>query len=165
MRTRRPNWIIAASFVLACAGCSTPVVKESERAPQTAARPSPREARVETKPSPTPSPKEVAVNRSEQELQRGIQSYEEAAYKLAARQFQSALDLGLEAKSDQAKAHKYLAFIWCISGRERACRDEFHKALAADPSFELEVAEAGHPIWGPVFRNAKAAPAGKPKSK
>jgi hypothetical protein len=26
-----------------------------------------------------------------------------------------------------------------------------------DPSFELEASEAGHPIWGPVFRNVKNA--------
>ncbi|MBI2295732.1 MAG: TssQ family T6SS-associated lipoprotein [Betaproteobacteria bacterium] len=70
-------------------------------------------------------------------------------------QLQSALDAGL-GKSDQVKAHKHLAFIHCSSGREPRCRDEFRKALAADPGFDLDPAEAGHPTWGPVFRSVKA---------
>ena len=35
-------------------------------------------------------------------------------------------------------------------------RDQFQKALDADPKFELEPAEAGHPIWGPALRSVKA---------
>ena len=54
------------------------------------------------------------------------------------------------------KAHKYLAFIHCVSGRQRPCRDEFRKAIEINPSMELEPSETGHPIWGPEFRSAKA---------
>jgi hypothetical protein len=36
-----------------------------------------------------------------------------------------------------------------------ACREEFRKALTMDPSLELSPAEAGHPVWGPVFRSLK----------
>jgi hypothetical protein len=36
------------------------------------------------------------------------------------------------------------------------CRDEFRAALDIDPSMQLEPAEAGHPVWGPVFRSVKA---------
>jgi hypothetical protein len=96
---------------------------------------------------------------------KGHQSYEEGAYKSAAKQFQAALDLGLDARGDQAKAHKYLAFITCTSGREKACREEFRKALDADPTFELEPAEAGHPIWAPIFRKVKADAASKENRK
>ena len=49
-----------------------------------------------------------------------------------------------------------LAFIHCVSSRERQCREEFRKALAIDPALELAPAEAGHPVWGPVFRSVKA---------
>jgi hypothetical protein len=52
-------------------------------------------------------------------------------------------------------ANKYLAFISCVSGRDRQCRAYFRRALELNPSFELEPAEAGHPTWGPVFRNVK----------
>ena len=59
-------------------------------------------------------------------------------------------------RSEQVTAHKYLAFIHCTSGREKQCRDEFRKVLDIDPALELEPAEAGHPVWGPVFRSVKA---------
>lgn len=94
-------------------------------------------------------------NKGEQELSAGVTKYEDGDYKGSAKDLQTALDEGL-AKPDQVKAHKYLAFIHCVSGRERQCRDEFRKALEIDPGFELKPAEAGHPIWGPVFRNVKA---------
>ena len=109
--------------------------------------------------------KSPAPSKGEQELERAIKGYEEGTYKNAARQFQAALDLGLDAKSNQATAHKYLAFIACVSGREKSCRDEFRKALEADPAFDLAAAEVGHPIWGAAFRSVKADTAMKAKSK
>ena len=93
--------------------------------------------------------------KGEQDLASGIKQYEDANYAEAARLLQSALDQGL-GRDDQVKAHKYLAFIHCVSGRERRCRDEFRTALKIDPSFELAANEAGHPIWGPAFRAVKA---------
>ena len=36
------------------------------------------------------------------------------------------------------------------------CREEFRKALDIDPSFELSEDEAGHPVWGSVFRGLKS---------
>ncbi|MGH8702698.1 MAG: TssQ family T6SS-associated lipoprotein [Burkholderiales bacterium] len=90
-----------------------------------------------------------------QDLADGIKQYEDANYSEAARLLQSSLDQGLRT-DDEVKAHKYLAFIHCISGREQRCRDEFRAALKIDPSFELAANEAGHPIWGPAFRAAKA---------
>ena len=89
------------------------------------------------------------------DLASGIRQYENANYAEAARQLQSALDQGL-AREDQVRAHKYLAFIHCVSGREQRCRDEFRAALKIDPSFELAPNEVGHPIWGPAFRSAKS---------
>ena len=58
-------------------------------------------------------------------------------------------------EKERASAHKHLAFIHCASSRERQCRDEFRRALAVDPSLELDAAEAGHPVWGPIFRQVK----------
>lgn len=88
------------------------------------------------------------------DLAQGIKQYDDANYSEAARLLQSSLKQGL-GRSDQVKAHKYLAFIHCVSGRERRCRDEFRSALKIDPSFELAANEAGHPIWGPAFRTVK----------
>lgn len=95
------------------------------------------------------------TSKGSQDLSNGIKQYEDANYSEAARLLQSSLDKGL-GSSDQVKAHKYLAFIHCVSGREQRCRDEFRAALKIDPTFELAANEAGHPIWGPAFRSAKA---------
>ncbi|HEX6829422.1 MAG TPA: TssQ family T6SS-associated lipoprotein, partial [Burkholderiales bacterium] len=84
----------------------------------------------------------------EQELSAGVREYEEGNYREAQTRLQKALETGLSSKADQATAHKYLAFTYCVTSREKQCRDEFRKALDADPGFELSPAEAGHPIWG-----------------
>src|SRR5579863_963209 len=96
-----------------------------------------------------------APNKAEQNLTAGIKLYEDGTYADAAKSLQAALDGGLD-KVDQVKAHKYLAFIDCVSDHEKLCRDEFAKALAIDPGFTLKPAEAGHPIWGPVFVSVKS---------
>ena len=95
-------------------------------------------------------------SKAEQALAAGIKQFEEGEYADATRSLQSALDLGLAGDSNRIKAHKYLAFIHCVSGRQRPCRDAFVKALEINPSMQLEPAERGHPIWGPEFRSAKA---------
>jgi len=84
----------------------------------------------------------------------GMRQYENAQYVESARNLQAAVDLGLPA-GPRARAHKHLAFIHCASGRERLCRDEFRKALAVEPKMDLTAAEAGHPVWGPIFRSLK----------
>lgn len=98
----------------------------------------------------------LAPRKAEQELSNGIKSYEDGNYKTAAKSLQNALDAGLTFDSDAVRAHKYLAFTHCLSNREKQCRDEFRKALELDSKFDLAPAEAGHPIWGPVFRSVKA---------
>lgn len=97
----------------------------------------------------------LSPRKAEQELSIGIINYEDGNYKAAAKSLQSALNSGLTFDSDAAQAHKYLAFVHCLSNREKQCRDEFRKALEKDNKFDLEPAEAGHPIWGPIFRSVK----------
>ena len=152
------------AFALACAGCSSPMVQETAK-PARDAMPGARESQPQRANAPRATPKAAPSSKGEQELERAVKSYEEGAYKNATRQFQAALDFGLDSKADQANAHKYLAFIVCVSGREKSCRDEFRKALDADPSFELGPAEIGHPVWGPVFRSVKADPGVQAKTK
>ena len=93
-------------------------------------------------------------------LWQGIAFYEEGNYRTASRRLLFALEEGLTIP-DRVQAHKYLAFIACVSGRQLTCREEFAIALKLDPSFELDEAASGHPIWGPVCRSAKAASAGR----
>jgi Tfp pilus assembly protein PilF len=96
-----------------------------------------------------------APSKGQAALDAGVKQYEEGDYADSAKSLAAALDQGLNERG-QVRARKYLAFISCASNRIAACRDEFRKALAIDPSFELAPAEAGHPIWGPVFRQLKS---------
>jgi len=84
-----------------------------------------------------------------------MQQYEAGEYAESAKNFQGAIKEGLSDKQ-LADAHKHLAFIHCSANRQRQCRDEFKKALSVDPTLELEPAEAGHPVWGPIFKAVKA---------
>jgi Tfp pilus assembly protein PilF len=88
-------------------------------------------------------------------LEEGVQNYEEGNYRVAKRRLQFALEEGLS-RPDRVNAHKYLAFIACVSSQQLSCREEFAIALELDPTFELNAAEAGHPIWGPMFKSVKA---------
>ncbi len=99
-------------------------------------------------------PTKMFESKANQALSAGIDAYDEGKYPDAVKNLQSALDQGLSV-SDQVMAHKYLAFTHCVSGKERLCREEFRKALDINPNLELEPAEMGHPIWGPVFRGVK----------
>ena len=101
------------------------------------------------------SVKSVFQSKGQPELTAGISYYEDGKYGEASGALHRALDAGLDS-ADQVTAHKYLAFIDCASGREKQCRAEFGKALDINPALELEPAEAGHPMWGPVFRSVKA---------
>jgi tetratricopeptide (TPR) repeat protein len=93
---------------------------------------------------------------TDKKLNYGVLSYEEGNYQASIMALQGVLETGLSGKPEQVKAYKYLAFIQCVSGREAMCRDYFKKALEIDPNFNLDTAEAGHPIWGPAFRSVKS---------
>ena len=96
-----------------------------------------------------------AENKGGPTLAAGLRQYEEGQTAESARMLQSAIDQGLSER-ERVTAYKHLAFIHCAEGRERQCRDQFRKALAIDPRMELAPAEAGHPVWGPVFRALKS---------
>jgi Tfp pilus assembly protein PilF len=91
---------------------------------------------------------------AERALFEGIRAYDDGQYAQAENALRRALDSGLRSGRDQASAHKLLAFISCTSDRRPACEAEFRAARAADPAFALSRAEAGHPLWGPVYRQA-----------
>src|SRR3954469_426980 len=108
-------------------------------------------------------------DRARESLAQGVELYNAGKYPEALRNLNAALDHGVLTRPEQGNARKHLAFIHCASGRETQCRDEFRKALEIDPNFDLTMAEAGHPIWGPVYRDVRtklsataAAAASKP---
>jgi hypothetical protein len=95
---------------------------------------------------------DVAARPAESALLAGIRAYEDAQYSAADEQLRRALATGLTSPRDRAAAHKYLAFIACSSDRTADCESEFREARKADPGFALTRSEAGHPVWGPVYR-------------
>lgn len=145
---------VLCAVVLLCAACASQSASHSQSAPKPEGGSSQKAGGGPAKSLPK-APQ--AQSKAQQELAAGVASYEDGAYKQASRQLQNALSLGLESGAEQARAHKYLAFMHCVDKRQKQCRDEFGKAMAADPAFDLTPAEAGHPTWGPEFRKLKAA--------
>lgn len=94
----------------------------------------------------------VQATRAQVTLVDGLRKFDAGEHPASAKALQRAIAMGLGAK-DRAEAHKHLAFIHCTAGREARCREEFGKALEADPAVRLDAAEAGHPVWGPIFRS------------
>jgi Tfp pilus assembly protein PilF len=164
MTSHRPLGLLMLALAMACVSCSSPMVQGTAK-PARDAKAGASGPQSQRANAARVTPKAAPSSKGEQELERAVKSYEEGAHKNAARQFQAALDFGLDSKADRVTAHKYLAFIVCVSGREKSCRDEFRKALDVDPSFELGPAEIGHPVWGTVFRSVKADVVVKAKTK
>lgn len=150
--------VALAATLLLLAGCSSEPVQDIKRGfedlfrkdePEATGKPSGTESAPTTRKQAAPS------NEGEALLRTGISQYESGRYDDSARSLRIALKRGLS-KPDQVTAHKYLAFIQCAAGREDECRDEFKRALRIDPNMTLAPAEAGHPVWGPVFKSVKA---------
>jgi hypothetical protein len=99
---------------------------------------------------------DVSGRPAEKALLDGLKAYDDAQYDNAERKFRQALGLGLASAKDRAEAHKRLAFIDCAAGRLAECEAEFRLARQADRGVALDRAEAGPPVWGPVYR--KSAP-------
>src|SRR6185312_5870168 len=134
-RLARPSLLLAA--VLALAACEQLPTKEK---PQTV----------------TPQiTEDVLRQRAQASLASGVTEYDAGEYPKAESDLNEALAHGLLAKTDQSRARKLLAFIYCTSNREAQCRDEFRKAFEINPDFSLTPAEDGHPVWGPVYRDVR----------
>lgn len=95
---------------------------------------------------------DVIERPAERALLAGLRAYEDAQYDESEKHLQLALRSGLASPRDRASAHKHLAFIFCSTRRIEPCEDAFRSARSADRSFALSKSEAGHPLWGPVYR-------------
>jgi Tfp pilus assembly protein PilF len=105
-------------------------------------------------PMPSAGLSDVIERPAERALLTGMRAYDDAQYAQAERALTTALQSGLSSPKDRASAHKLLAFIYCTSSRVPDCEASFRAARAADPGFALTRSEAGHPVWGPVYRRA-----------
>jgi len=104
---------------------------------------------------PAPPPvgvMDLSARPAERALLAGLKAYDDAQYESADRLFREALAAGLASPRDRAEAHKRLAFLHCAAGRLGECEAEFRLAREADRNFALDKSEAGHPVWGPVYK-------------
>jgi hypothetical protein len=118
--------VVSASLLLLIAGCAEP---------------------------PKPAGLSDVIDRpAERQLLAGIRAYDDGQYPEAEKSLTGSLAAGLTSPRDRATANKLLAFIYCTSSRVPACEDAFRAARQADPGFALSRSEAGHPVWGPVYK-------------
>ncbi|MES2107060.1 MAG: TssQ family T6SS-associated lipoprotein [Pseudomonadota bacterium] len=108
------------------------------------------------------------------ELAEGQDLYDKGDFNGAIRKLSGSTDIWTADQSLQLSAIKIMAFSYCVTSRQTLCRQQFEKALKMDPNFDLEPGEKQHPLWAPVFEQAKkrvaaaakkaAAPIRKPAS-
>lgn len=88
-------------------------------------------------------------------LNEGVELYNNGDYNGAIKRLAGAHEIWSGDKATQVTALKYMAFSYCVTGRQALCKQQFDKALKLDPAFDLDQGEKGHPLWGPVFEKAK----------
>ncbi len=138
--------VLVAIIAVILAGCAT----TEELPPPPANEPAPLTATPAASEEQSPPPRQAKPG--ETPLRTGIDAYENARYSAARKSLLNALEAGLDA-ADQVTAHKYLAFVACAGGQRTLCKKHFRSALEIDPGFTLSATEAGHPVWGKVFRD------------
>lgn len=110
-------------------------------------------ARMPAEQAPASGGLGLAEQPSEKVLYSGIRAYDDGQYAEAEKLLKSALKMNLPTARERAAANKYLAFIYCTSNRPSECEASFRAAMQADPAFSLTKSEAGHPLWGPVYKS------------
>ncbi|WP_211461069.1 TssQ family T6SS-associated lipoprotein [Collimonas silvisoli] len=141
--------MLAAAVMLG--GCESPGPVQKQK-PVTAA-PAPRAsspvaAAVAAEPAAAPAA-----------LNDGISLYNKGSYSAAIKRLANAPEIWSADISLQTEALKYMAFSYCVTSRKKLCKQQFEKALKLDANFDLAPGEKGHPLWGPVFDQAKKAAA------
>ena len=96
------------------------------------------------------------ATQAEQLLAEGTELYEKGDFKAAIRQLQGARDAFTDTSTSMQDSLKYLAFSYCVTGQRTQCKVQFVALLKIAPEFVLSRAEGGHPLWGPVFKEARA---------
>lgn len=147
------------TLALALAGCVqvAPVLGGKEPA-----RAHPRADAVTARPDRTRAPsrparaERPAPERAETALREGIDLFNDGDYNGAIRRLSGSEMNGADLRSRTAGL-KYIAFSYCVTGRQLLCRESFVRAIRLDPNFNLATGEQGHPLWGPEFIAAKRA--------
>jgi hypothetical protein len=108
-------------------------------------------------PEPTPQPERLSQQVARTTLERAQQAYDEGDYAKAISTLKSGGVSVFDAAEPSMRldAMKLEAFSYCVANQIPECRAQFRKILDAFPTFDLNVAERKHPVWGPAFEAAK----------
>jgi hypothetical protein len=143
-----PLWLALWVSVAALAtGCATNAPAPAAPVVAAPAKPAPAPAPA---PTPVPAPA-VVVSAGAGALNEGASAFQLGEYRRAETKLLESQKLGLNQSAEQVRAHKTLAFMYCVTKRTAQCEKSFQSAFDLDRSFELTRAERGHPVWGPVF--------------
>lgn len=144
--------MIAALFLLSA--CDTIDTAKTPAAAGQASAASSAPAAVAAVPQP-PAPPAALTD--------GIALYNKGSYSAAIKRLANGQEIWSADTSFQTEALKYMAFSYCVTSRRKLCKQQFEKALRLDPAFDLAPGEQGHPLWGPVFNQAKRSVAASVK--
>jgi hypothetical protein len=97
----------------------------------------------------------ASVIKPEQLLADGKDLYDKGDYKSAIRKLGAARDAADDSSATKQNSLKLLAFSYCVTNQKPLCKQQFTSLLKLAPAFQLSRGEAGHPLWGPVFKEAK----------
>lgn len=92
---------------------------------------------------------------AQRDLADGIALYDKGDYVSAIRTLLTSEGIWQGSLQTRVMAHKHIAFSHCLSNRPSPCKQSFQDLLRLKPDFELAAAEAGHPIWGAAFKQAR----------
>lgn len=150
-----PVMAVLAVATLLLSACSSTYKAEASGEPAATSGASSAKA---VAPAPAPAVPEASLPKllsaGDIALADGLKAYQAGRYRQAETHLKAALKAGLDVPGDLAAAHKHLAFIYCTSKRITLCGAAFKNAKAADASFALTKAEAGHPMWAKTYKKA-----------
>ena len=88
------------------------------------------------------------------------QDYNAGNYAKVAQTVGLSVELQSAPPSVQIPALKLQAFSYCLQSNTVQCKRSFERLLQRYPDFDLVETERSHPMWGPVFTEAKSQTGG-----
>lgn len=152
---------VITGIALALTACGTTEVQQNTE-PQPVVETSP----VEMAPAKSPESRaaqiysdtdtaNTGVTAVERRFAEGLSKYNDGLYSDAIKIFREPIFKRAWPEL-QVRSLKYLAFSYCVNNNASQCKRTFSELIKIEPHFDLNDAERGHPLWGPVFQQAKA---------